>query len=128
MNKKFSMEMTFRCRHKYIIFIIPSSEFLYLEFRGVDFKFKNGDRHALDKVLHFLCKEMTEDVKRKVMFDVLHNNYIPKNDPNYADINVEITYEGERKFYNEYTHIQPIDIIWHYIEILSMVDNVYLLS
>jgi hypothetical protein len=124
MKKKFDMELTFRGRHKYSICIIPSSNFLYLEFRGVSFKFRNGDRHALDKVLHFLCNEVTEDVKRTVMYDVLHNNYIPKNDPKYADICVEITYEGERKFNNEYTHIRPYDIIWYYIEILTMVDGV----
>lgn len=124
MKKKFSMELTFRGRHKHSICIIPSSNFLYLEFRGVSFKFRNGDRHALDKVLHFACNEITEDVKRTVMNDVLHNNYVPRNDPKYADIGVEITYEGERKFNNEYTHIRPIDIIWYYIEILTMVDGV----
>jgi hypothetical protein len=124
-KKRFKIELLFRFRFKFELYIIAAGDIMYLEFRGVVFKWKKDNTAYGDTVIEFLCSEMTEDVKRKVAHDVRFNNYIPKNDPKYADIAVDISYDGRQKFYNVYSFVAPKDIIWYYIKILTMVHDVH---
>ncbi len=123
-SKRFRMELFFRFRYKHVLFIMPTDTTLFIEFRGMSFRWEKGSQSDIDFVIDFLCNEMTEDIKRKVAHDVRTNSYIPIRDPRYADICIEVSYEGQCKFHNVYSHLAPKDIIMYYIQLLQLVDDV----
>jgi hypothetical protein len=124
-NNRFKIELFYHFRYKYDLFVMPTATELFIEFRGMVFRWRKGDETDFHFVLEFLLAEMAEDVKRKVAHDVRNNNYIPLRDPRFDDMCVEVSYEGQRKFHNVYTHVRPKEIIIYYIRLLELIHRVH---
>ncbi len=121
---KFKIDLFFHFRYRHELFVIPTIDYLFIEFRGMVFRWKKGDETDFDFVLDFILTEMAADVKRKVAHDVQHNNYIPLRDPRYDDMCIEVSFEGQRKFYNVYSHVRPKEILIYYIRFLELIHRV----